>query len=66
MKEYPKMDVFNFYFYLGLAYYDKGGSYIQTSITWYKRAEALNPKSFNVLNSMGLAYDSLQEYEKGE
>lgn len=66
MKEYPKMDEFNFYYYLGLAYYDMGGRYINNAITWYKRAEAINPKSFNLYNSFGLAYDSQQRYDEGE
>lgn len=53
------MDEFNFYYYLGLAYYDMGGNNVNNAINWYKQAEKLNPKSFNVYNSLGLAYDSL-------
>jgi hypothetical protein len=37
IKEYPKIDVFNFYYYLGLAYYDRNDG-AKTALTWYKRA----------------------------
>lgn len=58
MKEYPNMDEFNFYYYLGLAYYDMGGKNIDNAINWYKRAEAIDSNSFKLYNSLGLAYDS--------
>lgn len=63
MKKYPKMDVHNFCYYIGLAYYDK--SRYDVALSWYKRALALN-RSFNVLNSMGLAYESKDKYEDSE
>lgn len=59
---YPKMDRFNFYYYLGLAYYDRNDGK-RAAITWYKRAEKLDSNSFNLYNSLGLAYDSIQEYD---
>lgn len=34
------MDMFNFYYYMGLANYDKPK--IEVAITWYKRAEAID------------------------
>ncbi len=36
MKKYPKLDPFMFYYYLGLAYYDKKKN--ENSIKWYKLA----------------------------
>jgi tetratricopeptide (TPR) repeat protein len=56
------MDRFNFYYYLGLAYYDRNDGK-RAAITWYKRAEKLDSNSFNIYNSLGLAYDSIQEYD---
>jgi hypothetical protein len=39
MKKYPKLNEFFFYYYLGLAYYDK--KKVDASIKWYKRAEQI-------------------------
>jgi hypothetical protein len=34
------MDQFNFYYYLGLAYFDK--SRLEVALNWYKRAEEMD------------------------
>jgi tetratricopeptide (TPR) repeat protein len=44
MDKYAKLNPFMFYYYLGLAYYDKDK--VQKSIEWYKRAEQLNSSNF--------------------
>lgn len=55
MKSYPKLDTFMFFYYLGLAYYDKKNN--SNSIKWYKRAEKINPNHFKLMNSIGITYD---------
>jgi tetratricopeptide (TPR) repeat protein len=55
MSKYVKLDPFMFYYYIGLAYYDKDK--VDKSIKWYKKAEELNADNFELMNSMGIAYD---------
>jgi protein O-GlcNAc transferase len=64
MKKYPKLDPFMFYYYLGLAYYDKRNS--NTSLKWYKVAETMNSSNFKLMNSIGITYDEMRDYENGE
>jgi len=64
MKKYPKLDPFMFYYYLGLAYYDKRNS--NTSLKWYKVAETMNSSNFKLTNSIGITYDEMRDYENGE
>ena len=64
MKGYDKLDTFSFYYYLGLAYYDK--KQIDKSITWYFRALEINPNDYKLFNSMGIAYDEKRDFVNGE
>ena len=55
MKKYPKLNEFNFYYYLGLAYYDK--KRVPASIKWYKLAEKIQENNPELCNSFGISYD---------
>lgn len=61
MSKYVKLDPFMFYYYIGLAYYDKDK--VDKSIKWYKKAEELNANNFELMNSMGIAYDEIKKYD---
>ena len=58
MSKYVKLDPFMFYYYIGLAYYDKDK--VDTSIKWYKKAEELNANNFELMNSIDIAYDEIK------
>jgi tetratricopeptide (TPR) repeat protein len=64
MTKYPKLDPFMFYYYLGLAYYDK--KKVDTSIKWYFKANELNSNSYKLFNSLGISYDEKRDYPNGE
>jgi tetratricopeptide (TPR) repeat protein len=53
-----------FYYYLGLAYYDK--KRVEESIKWYKKSEAINDKDFDLMNSFGISYDEIKKYKEAE
>jgi len=61
MKKFPKLDNFMFYYYLGLAYYDK--KKVDISIKWYKRALEINNKHYELMNSFGISYDEIKDYK---
>jgi tetratricopeptide (TPR) repeat protein len=61
MGKYAKLDTFMFYYYIGLAYYDKDK--VDISIKWYKKAELLNSNNFELMNSLGIAYDEIKRYD---
>lgn len=58
------MDMFNFYYYMGLANYDRPK--YEVAISWYKKAESIDKQSFRIYNSLGLAYERLKKYEEAE
>lgn len=64
MKNYPKLDTFIFYYYLGLAYYDKKRN--QESLKWYNLAEQIDGKNFKLMNSIGITYDEMRDFVNGE
>lgn len=64
MKSYGKLDPFYFYYYLGLAYYDK--KQVDKSISWYFKALDINPNDYKVFNSMGISYDEKKDFANGE
>jgi tetratricopeptide (TPR) repeat protein len=64
MKSYPKLDPFMFYYYLGLAYYDKNK--VNEAIKWYERAEKINDKNIDLMNSFGISYAEIKKYPQAE
>ena len=64
MNNYGKLDPFNFYYYLGLAYYDK--KKVDISLKWLFKALELNSSDYKLFNSMGISYDEKGDYENGE
>lgn len=64
MKNYSKLDPYMFYYYLGLAYYDKRNN--NKSIKWYKLAEEMNHKDYKLMNSIGITYDEMKNFVEGE
>lgn len=63
MEKYPKLDKFFFYYYIGIAHYDKLNN--AEGLKWYKRAEAIK-QTHEICNSIGLIYDRLNDYVNGE
>jgi tetratricopeptide (TPR) repeat protein len=55
MRKYPKLDPFMFYYYLGLAYFNKKQNY--KSLEWYKMAEGIDSMNFGLMNAIALNYN---------
>jgi tetratricopeptide (TPR) repeat protein len=55
MKKYTKLDNFVFYYYVGLAYYDKKKN--EQALKWYNYAMQIDDKSYKLMNSLGIVYD---------
>lgn len=64
MKEFPKLKPFYFFYYLGLAMYDK--KRVEESIKWYKKAEEINNNDYELMNSFGISYDEIKKYPQAE
>ena len=61
MKKYPSLNQYNFYYYLGLAYYDKKRA--ANAIKWYKLAEKIKDNDYELCNSLGIAFDQVKDYD---
>ena len=57
--------MFNFQYYMGLAYYDKKN--YDRSIEWYDRALQMpHDHHYKVYNSKGITYDDMNKYDEAE
>lgn len=64
MNKYKNLDPFNFYYYLGLAYYDKKKN--DLSLKWYFKAMQIDNNNYKLFNSIGITYDEMGDYPNGE
>ena len=61
--KYKDIDMFNFNYYMGLAYHDK--EKYNFAIKWFNSALQIPDNShYKVYNSMGISYNDMQKYDE--